>query len=358
MAKRPPLDEDLILFAASVAKRGVTTGAGAGAGTSIIDSSLAGAGANSFVDMLLIPYLGDFLNVESITITAFNNGTGEVTVAEAYKGVAAAIPAGVDYAILTFRFVAADVAALMADVGDASAATLGSILGILGNPGQTFLTMIGYEGATSLAAKLTAARATLLDQITAARMGELDAANIPADIDLLLTRVTAAVALASSLTTHDTDIKALLSTIAGYIDTEVAAILAAVDTEVASIKTQTDKLAGASPTVGSTVANYNAAEQDIVSIGANDTKNKLHSLVLNVSALTAAATITIRMYMQVNGVERKVYDQDFVVGTDPDGLWVVNGMVGIHEVLRVTAQSDNAGDDGKAIDYDYMLEVM
>ncbi|KKM20623.1 hypothetical protein LCGC14_1643570, partial [marine sediment metagenome] len=80
---------------------------------------------------------------------------------------------------------------LMADVGDASAATLGSILGILGDPAQTFLAMIGYEGATSLADKLTAARAALIDQITAARMQELDGANIPADIDTLLTRLSA-----------------------------------------------------------------------------------------------------------------------------------------------------------------------
>jgi len=80
--------------------------------------------------------------------------------------------------------------------------------------------------------------------------------------------------------------------------------------------------------------------------------------VVDISGLTATATISIRMYMQVNGVEKKVYDQDFVVGTDLDGVWVVNGTVGIHEVLRVTAQSDNAGDDGKTIAYDYMLEAM
>ena len=124
------------------------------------------------------------------------------------------------------------------------------------------------------------------------------------------------------------------------------------------IKTQTDKLAGAAPGVGSATENWNAAEADIVSIGANDTKNKLHSLLVNISAIEAAATITIRMYTQINGVERKVYDQDFAKDTDPDGLWIVNGTVGIHEVLRVTAQSDNALDDGKAIDYDYMLEAM
>jgi len=48
----------------------------------------------------------------------------------------------------------------------------------------------------------------------------------------------------------------------------------------------------------------------------------------------------------------------FAVAADGPGLWIVNGTVAIHEVLRVTAQSDNAGDDGKSIDYDYMLEAM
>jgi len=139
---------------------------------------------------------------------------------------------------------------------------------------------------------------------------------------------------------------------------ETLLALASSQSDVTAIKDQVDKLAGVVPGVGTATENWNAAEADIVSIGANDTKNKLHSLVLNISALTATATISIRMYMQVNGVERKVYDQDFVKGTDPDGLWIVNGTVGIHEVLRVTAQSDNAGDDGKAIDYGYMLEAM
>lgn len=86
----------------------------------------------------------------------------------------------------------ADVDSLLGDVGDASASTLGSIYAILGNPAQTFLAMVGYEGATALASKLTAARAALLDQITALRMAELDAANLPADIDALLARLTAA----------------------------------------------------------------------------------------------------------------------------------------------------------------------
>ena len=62
--------------------------------------------------------------------------------------------------------------------------------------------------------------------------------------------------------------------------------------------------------------------------------------------------------MEVNGIERKVYNQPFTQGTDPDGLWIVNGTIGIHEALRVEVQSDNAGDNGASIDYDYMLEAM
>lgn len=134
--------------------------------------------------------------------------------------------------------------------------------------------------------------------------------------------------------------------------------IAIIDVVVDAIKVSTDKQAGESPVVGTATENWNAGEADIVSIGANDTKNKLHSLVLSIDEITAASTITIRMYMQTNGVERKVYDQDFVKDTDPDGLWIVNGTVGIHEVLRVTAQSNAAADDAKNIDYDYLLEAM
>jgi hypothetical protein len=116
---------------------------------------------------------------------------------------------------------------------------------------------IGLEGATSLANKLTAARAALLDEITNARMSELDAANIPADIDTintnqgdpsghtLISTTTKLGDLARSIavilgTRWDssgdlgTDIAAIISalaTIAGYLDTEIAGLV----TEVAKV---------------------------------------------------------------------------------------------------------------------------
>lgn len=114
----------------------------------------------------------------------------------------------------------------------------------------------------------------------------------------------------------------------------------------------------------SVVANWNSGVAtsgnpgaDLASIGANDTKNKLHSLLVNISALTAGATVRVRLFMQVNGVESQVYNQTFIKGTDPDGLWIVNGTVGIHEALRAELHSDNPADDSKAVDYDYMLEA-
>jgi len=124
-----------------------------------------------------------------------------------------------------------------------------------------------------------------------------------------------------------------------------------------AIRSQTDKLAGLTPPTGSVTADWQAAEADVVSVGANNTRYKLHSLLLSIHNLVGTA-VTVRLYMQVNGVERKVYEQAFDATSDPPGLWIVNGTVGIHEVLRVTMQSNNAADNGRSVDYDYMLEAM
>lgn len=117
------------------------------------------------------------------------------------------------------------------------------------------------------------------------------------------------------------------------------------------------KLAGEAPVTGTANKTWNTGEADVVSIGADDTKNKLHSLLLSIHNLVGTI-ITVRMYMEVKGTERKVYEQAFDATSDPPGLWIVNGTIGIHEVLRVTLQSNAAADDNKDVDYDYMLEAM
>jgi hypothetical protein len=133
--------------------------------------------------------------------------------------------------------------------------------------------------------------------------------------------------------------------------------LAALKALIDAVEGKLDKLGGEAPGTGSTTADWNAAEADVVTIGAGDTRYKLHSLLLSIHNLVGAS-IRVRLYMQVNGTERKVYEQAFNAGTDPPGLWIVNGTVGIHEALRVTLQSNNPADNGQAVDYDYMLEAM
>lgn len=139
--------------------------------------------------------------------------------------------------------------------------------------------------------------------------------------------------------------------------------VAKIETKCDAIKTQTDKLAGQTPSSDSVTKNWNTgtgtsgeAGGDLVSLGADNTRYKLHSLLVNISAVTGGATITVKLFTQVNGTQRKVYSQAFVKGTDPDGLWIVNGTVGIHEVLRVEIHS--TANESAAIEYDYMLEVM
>ncbi len=134
-----------------------------------------------------------------------------------------------------------------------------------------------------------------------------------------------------------------------------------VEEEVADILAQTNKLAGVAPSEKSVTANWQAGATDLVNIGTPGERKKLNSLQVDISQLTTGATITIRLYELVNGTERQVYPPPgttWVVGTDPDAIWVVDGPVEITGVLRVEVQSDDAGDNGKDIAYKYALEDM
>ena len=90
-------------------------------------------------------------------------------------------------------------------------------------------------------------------------------------------------------------------------------------------------------------------------------KTLLHSLLLDVLALTDTALIDVKLFMKVNGNERKVYDQEFTVPTTvgvetppPDtlGLWIVNGTLALHADLRVEVYSDR--NELVAIGYTYV----
>ena len=163
---------------------------------------------------------------------------------------------------------------------------------------DAFYTRIGYEGATSLANKLTAARAALLDQITAIRMAELDAANIPADIDALLLRLTALRA--------------------GYLDNlsagavALAATALSTATWTAARAAYIDNLLGVVSVAGSPFSLVNnILEQDAIIVAA---ATQLVDIELDMSNLTQANTV--REYVQTDAanyrqISAKVYPADF-----------------------------------------------
>lgn len=140
------------------------------------------------------------------------------------------------------------------------------------------------------------------------------------------------------------------------------------DAQVTLVKTRTDKLAGEAPGESSVLANWESGVAtsgedgaDLVSIGVAANRKKLHSLVVGIGALTVGATITIKLFMLVNGVATKVYPPigtTWTPGTDPNGIWIVTGTLEIDGVLRVEVESNNAGDNGLAITYKYDLEDM
>ena len=159
-------------------------------------------------------------------------------------------------------------------------------------------------------------------------------------------------------------LKALIDAIEVKLDDGTSG-LAALKALLDIVGAKLDKLAGETPASGSVTGNWNSGTAtsgetgaDLVTIGSNNTRKKLHSLLINIGLLQTGAKGTVKLFIQVNGTERKVYQEEFTKDTDPDGLWIVNGTVGIHEVLRVEATSNKAADNGAAIEYDYMLEAM
>jgi hypothetical protein len=127
--------------------------------------------------------------------------------------------------------------------------------------------------------------------------------------------------------------------------------------KLAEILAKLEGPADVEPVTDTTTADWNTAESDVVSVGAADSMHKLHSLLISIHNLVGTV-ITVRLHMVVNGTERKVYEQTFNAASDPPGLWLVNGTIGIHQALRVTLESNDVADNGQAVDYDYLLEAM
>jgi len=111
---------------------------------------------------------------------------------------------------------------------------------------------------------------------------------------------------------------------------------------------------------GNAVGNWQAAETNLVTIGADNVQNRFHALIIDINALIG--NISIRVYTQVNGVERRIYPYPaaltWSVAGDAPAIPIINASWPYHEALRITIQSDNAADNGQAVGYDAFYEAM
>ena len=66
--------------------------------------------------------------------------------------------------------------------------------------------------------------------------------------------------------------------------------------------------------------------------------------VISMRNCTPGATVTIRAYTCVDGIEDEIYSQAFTRGSDPDGIMAVNGNYGTNQPVRFEMHSGSAGD--------------
>lgn len=91
---------------------------------------------------------------------------------------------------------------------------------------------------------------------------------------------------------------------------------------------------------------------DIANVGVASEGHKIYTFMINTENLTAGATIQVRMYQYVNGVEKLDYKQSFLVGQDTPSLPVINGAIGIWGQVRIEMMSDKSPDNGKAVGWE------
>jgi hypothetical protein len=167
-----------------------------------------------------------------------------------------------------------------------------------------------------------------------------------ADIPQILTNTQT---IETSTTTIESDVSTVQSTVI------------TVEGQTSAIEAQVAKLDGVAPSKGSTTANWQTAAAVVCTIGAVGVRNKVHSAIIDISALVG--NITAAMFISVNGNQRQVFPPKAgttfnVTNGDAPGLALINGTFGIANILTIEVQSDNVADNGAAIGFEFMLEAM
>lgn len=114
---------------------------------------------------------------------------------------------------------------------------------------------------------------------------------------------------------------------------------------------------------GATTANWNSGVAtsgqpgaDLITIGAANQWYRLNQFTIVMAGFNAAATVYVRCYMDVAGVNRLVIDDDY--GPPPPETAFLSWWFDaeFYGPFRVELYSDQAVDDGLAVPYEYRIK--
>ena len=288
-----------------ISYEGETTADGAADGSTLIDNVLTTRPDynGNLVIITSGAYFGQARDIDGVTTA------GTVTPHLVFGGQ---ILIGTTFVIAAIRLTPVEVAALtalvvllMADVGDASAATLGSIFGILGDPAATFTAQIAAIQAD---------------------IGDPTGETLPS----------LAVKFGDIARSLDLTIGARWDG-AGDLGTDITAILAALVGATSQFNEQADAVINQAVT---------AAEVFIITMTAATTRYILRDLRLKSADPTIANTITVRLYTLINDVEVNV-DSFIITNANFGTYFSLMDMFGVPYVagdsIRVSLQGSAAG---------------
>lgn len=115
-------------------------------------------------------------------------------------------------------------------------------------------------------------------------------------------------------------------------------------------------------TIGDTTANWNSGTAtsgssgaDLFTMGQAGKWSRINFGAVILTGLDVAATITIREYMDVAGSNRMIMEDDWLVTEELALLsWLWDSE--IYGLYRIELYSDQAADDGVAIDWEYRIK--
>jgi len=116
------------------------------------------------------------------------------------------------------------------------------------------------------------------------------------------------------------------------------------------------------PIIGATIANWNSgvapsglAGATLVTIGVANSWCRLNFGAAILAGFNVAATVTIREYCDVAGANRLVFEDDWTMPQELAMLswWIDSEHYGLY---RIELFSDQAGDDGVNVPYEYRIK--